>query len=71
MFKIGKTNFLQLGSSEGGLLIGKKHTKAYWSAENVLSLDGYVGICVPSCVQLFAAPWSVACQAPLSMEFSR
>ena len=24
-----------------------------------------------SCVQLFATPWSVACQAPLSMEFSR
>ena len=24
-----------------------------------------------SCVQLFAAPWTVACQAPLSMEFPR
>ena len=24
-----------------------------------------------SCVQLFATPWTVACQAPLSMEFSR
>ena len=24
-----------------------------------------------SSVQLFVAPWSVACQAPLSMEFSR
>ena len=24
-----------------------------------------------SCVQLFATPWSVACQAPLSMGFSR
>ena len=24
-----------------------------------------------SCVQLFVAPWTVACQAPLSMEFSR
>ena len=24
-----------------------------------------------SCVQLFAAPWTVACQAPLSMGFSR
>ena len=24
-----------------------------------------------SCVQLFAAPWTVAHQAPLSMEFSR
>ena len=24
-----------------------------------------------SCVQLFATPWTVACQAPLSMGFSR
>ena len=24
-----------------------------------------------SCVQLFVTPWTVACQAPLSMEFSR
>ena len=24
-----------------------------------------------SCPQLFATPWTVACQAPLSMEFSR
>ena len=24
-----------------------------------------------SCVQLFVAPWNVACQAPLSMEFSK
>jgi len=23
------------------------------------------------CVQLFATPWTVACQAPLSIEFSR
>ena len=31
--------------------------------------------CVLSCslshVQLFATPWTVACQAPLSMEFSK
>ena len=27
-------------------------------------------MCVLSRVQLFAIPWSVACQAPLSMEFS-
>ena len=24
-----------------------------------------------SCVQLFATPWTVACQAPLCMEFCR
>ena len=26
---------------------------------------------VLSCVRLFANPWAVACQAPLSMEFSK
>ena len=30
-----------------------------------------VYVCALSCVQLFATPWSVACQTPLSMEFSR
>ena len=24
-----------------------------------------------SCIQLFATPWTVACQSPLSMDFSR
>ena len=24
-----------------------------------------------SCVQLFVTPWTIACQAPLSLEFSR
>ena len=28
-------------------------------------------MCVLSCVQLFVTPWIVACQAPLSMGFSR
>ena len=27
--------------------------------------------CMLGCVQLFATPWTVACQAPRSMEFSR
>ena len=30
-----------------------------------------VWVCVFSCVQLFADPWTVARQAPLFMEFSR
>ena len=30
-----------------------------------------VHVCVLSHVQLFASPWTVACQAPLSIEFSR
>ena len=29
------------------------------------------GCLVPHCVQLFATPWTVACQAPLSMGFPR
>ena len=28
-------------------------------------------VCVLSCVQLFVTPWTVACQAPLSIGFSR
>ena len=28
-------------------------------------------VCGLSRVQLFATPWTVACQAPLSMEFSK
>jgi len=31
----------------------------------------WLHVCVLSCVQLFATPWTVACQAPLSVEFSR
>ena len=30
-----------------------------------------VCVCVLNCVQLFATPWTVACQAPLSMGFPR
>ena len=28
-------------------------------------------VCVLSCVQLFETPWTVACQAPQSVVFSR
>ena len=31
----------------------------------------YECVCALSCIQLFAAPWIVACQAPLSTGFSR
>ena len=31
----------------------------------------YMCVCMLSCVQLFGAPWTVACQAPLSIGFSR
>ena len=30
-----------------------------------------VRVCILSCVQLFATLWTIARQAPLSMEFSR
>ena len=30
-----------------------------------------VCVCMLSCVQLFVTPWTVAHQAPLSMEFSQ
>ena len=30
-----------------------------------------VCVCVLSDVQLFATPWTIACQAPLSMDFFR
>ena len=36
-----------------------------------LSLSFFFSLKLLSCVQLFAAPWTVACQAALSMEFSR
>ena len=28
-------------------------------------------VCVLSHIRLFATPWTITCQAPLSMEFSR
>ena len=34
-------------------------------------VPAYVCVCVFSRVQLFAAPWTVACQAPLFMGFYR
>ena len=36
-------------------------------AETVLCIC----VCVLSCVQLFETPWTVACQAPLTMGFPR
>ena len=36
-----------------------------------LDFRGCLQFCVLSCVLLFVVPWTVAHQAPLSMEFSR
>ena len=33
--------------------------------------DSIVCVGSLSCVQLFVTPWTIACQVPLSMEFSR
>ena len=33
--------------------------------------SGWCDVCVCACVGLFSTLWSVTCQAPLSMEFSR
>ena len=47
---------------------------AWWTVSSVCMC---IGVCVCtraqllSCIWLFATPWIMACQAPLSMEFSR
>ena len=41
---------------------------------HLLGFPVFLNACVPSRfshVQLFVTPWTVACQAPLSMRFSR
>ena len=50
-----------------GFWLIKQYVFSFCSVNNVLCC------CVQSlsCVQFLAAPWSVACQAPLSMGFSR
>ena len=49
--------------------------KAIWSLESQIDLPWYCCVCVcahvPSHVWLFAVPWTVAHQAPLSMEISQ
>ena len=37
----------------------------------VTSFSACVCMCVLSCIWLFEAPWTVVCQAPVSMDFSR
>ena len=37
----------------------------------IVALYSEFTVCVLSCVQLFETPWTVVCQAPLSMGFSR
>ena len=42
-------------------------SKLFSILKQILCVCGYV--CVLSHIQLFATPWTVACQAPLSMGF--
>ena len=39
--------------------------------ERIYNLQDAASVCMFSCVQLFVIPWTVAHQAPLSMESSR
>ena len=41
-------------------------TLIFWDKHQLI-----VRVCVLSCVQLFAAPWTAAHQAPLPMDFSK
>ena len=50
--------------TNNNILMGLSQLQIKW---NFLLFYFYV----LSCVQLLATPWTVACQAPLSMEFSR
>ena len=52
------------------------HTASEWKDQFPRSqmFDSQISACMLSCfsrVQLFVTPWTVACQAPLSMRFSR
>ena len=59
------------------------YTARWLSRDTYIYTYTYIYICIHthvclcvctqslSCIWLFASPWTVACQAPLSMEFSR
>ena len=50
---------------------GKKLIASMISALWSMYICARVCVCVFSCVWLFMTPWTVACQGPLSMGFSR
>ena len=50
------------------------HTVEYYTNQSLNSwapISSKVVVVSLSCVQLFGTPWTIACQAPLSMGFSR
>ena len=50
---------------------GKGYPLQYSGLENSMDYIQSVNVKSLSCVRLFATPWTVACQAPLFMGFSR
>ena len=52
-------------------LLIKRNTHLLKSASSLVELVTYIHMFVLGCVQLSEIPWTSACQAPLSMEFSR
>ena len=62
----GRTKFSVAGPWRGGW---RKCCKMRQSADGDQTVFGLA--CVLSHIQLFATPWTVACQAPLSMEISQ
>ena len=50
---------------------GNKIVKHYYKIFKLKKGSVSLCVCVLSCVLLFGTPWTVACQARLSMEFSR
>ena len=61
--------------SPGGDLIPRERQRACFCYSVYQALNSFfymkLCVCVLSRNQLFAVPWTVACQAPLSMGFSR
>ena len=48
-----------------------KSGETHWVRRASTSPNACVCACILNCVRLFATPWNVACQAPLSMGFPR
>ena len=64
-----------LTDTEDELLVTIQDRGVQWDVlgevNQEFGINIYLCVCVLSCVHLFLTPWTVALQAPLSMEFSR
>ena len=64
-----------LGGENKGPLggeVGRQYMAEYAPSREYVSTTLTSNVCVSDChVQLFATPWTVSCQAPLSMGFSK